>query len=357
MRASIDNLIPYNPGMSGEELEQKLGVPILKLSANESLWGPSPLVLAALKESLTQLKFYPDGAARNLKKAIQDNGLASSENICIGNGTDEIITMITNAYLNPEDEVVIPLPTFSQYETAVTICGGKCKLVEQANLKFDLSTIASNISEKTKLIFLCNPNNPTGTYFSHQEIIDFLNSVPENVLIVLDEAYCQYSTAPDFPKSQELLNKFKNLIVMRTFSKLYSLAALRVGYAVADGAIIKQLEKVRQPFNVNTFSQVAAVAALSDNEYYQRVIEKTVEQRNKLTNILQHWGFAVQPSQANFLLAYSPRGASIAEKLLQRGILVRETSSFGLPDSLRITVGPEEIMSEFQEELERIMSR
>ncbi len=355
MRASIANLIPYNPGMSSEELEKKLGLPVYKLSANESLWGPSPQVANALKEAVNQLKFYPDGAARQLKKGIQAKWCANSENICLGNGADEIITIITNAFLNPEDEVLIPVPTFSQYETAVTVCGGKCKLVQQSSLTFDLKSIRANISDKTKMVFLCNPNNPTGTYFSHQELVEFLNNVPHNILIVLDEAYCQYATAPDFPKSQELLNKYKNLIVTRTFSKIYSLAALRVGYAVADEAIIKQMEKVRQPFNVNTFSQIAAVAALADHEYYQNVKEKTVEQRNKLTNTLQRLGFEVQPSQANFILAYSPQGTKMAEQLLQKGILIRETTSFGLSNYLRITVGPEEIMNKLQEELEAII--
>ncbi|MDD4665618.1 MAG: histidinol-phosphate transaminase [Clostridia bacterium] len=355
MRSSIQNLIPYDPGLTQEQLEEKLGKTILKLSANESLWGPSPLVTDILQKSVTKLNFYPDGIAQELKKALSSSWNLPAENFCLGNGTDELIFMLATAFLNPGEEVVIPTPTFSSYASSVTIVGGKVTLVPQKDLTFNLKEIARFIHPGVKIVFLCNPNNPTGTFFSHAELELFLKKVPPKTLVVLDEAYGHYATDDRFPRSRELLKKYSNLIILRTFSKVYSLASLRVGYAVAAPQVIKELEKIRQPYNVNTIAQMAATAALQDEKYLQKVIKETVREREWLTQELRQKGLTVLPSQSNFLLVRINNASLVSEKLLQEGILVRNTTSFGLPDWLRITLAPHQYMEQFVQYLEKIL--
>lgn len=357
MRSSIQNLIPYDPGITLEQLEKKLGKPIIKLSANESLWGPSPLVKEVLPTVFANLNYYPDGAASELKESLASAWNLAVNNFCLGNGADEIIFLLATAFLNPHDEVVIPEPTFSSYSSSVTIAGGKIISVTQSNLIFNLSEIAQTVHEGTKMVFLCNPNNPTGTFFTHQELEDFLKKVPQETLVILDEAYCHYATDAQFPRSQELLKKYRNLVILRTFSKVYSLAALRIGYAVADAQIVRELEKVRQPYNVNIPAQLAAVKAFKDEAYLQKVISETVRERKWLTEKLLQRGLTVLPSQSNFLLVHIDQAAQVGEKLLQEdGILIRNTSSFGLPDWLRITIAPHHYMEQFISCLDKILT-
>ena len=267
-----------------------------------------------------------------------------------------MIFLLATAFLNPGEEVVIPTPTFSSYTSSVTIVGGKVTLVPQKDLMFDLMDIAGFMHAGVKIVFLCNPNNPTGTFFSHAALELFLEKVPTETIVVLDEAYCHYATDIGFPRSQELLEKYPNLVILRTFSKVYSLAALRIGYAVASPEVIKELEKVRQPYNVNTLAQIAAITALQDEEYLQKVVKETVKEREWLTQELEQSGLTVLPSQANFLLVQINNASLISERLLQEGILVRNTTSFGLPDWLRITLGPHEYMERFVQCLEKCLS-
>ncbi len=356
MRESIKNIIPYSPGTPVSELEIQLGKPIVKLFANESLWGPAPTVLNYLKNCTNEFLFYPDGGAGQLKKSLAEYWHLNIDNFCVGNGTDEIIFMLANAFLNPNDEIVIPTPTFSEYATAVQVAGGKINYIPQPYLSFNLKEIANSIHENTKMIFLCNPNNPTGTFFTSQDISDFLLKIPADTLVVLDEAYCHYANSPMFPSAGTLLKQFKNLIVLRTFSKVYSLAALRIGYAVADAALILNLEKVRQPFNANTIAQKAAVFALMDEQYKDKVVRETIAERTWLTEQLLELDLNVLPSQANFILVQIEAKASmVTEKLLQDGILVRHTGSFNLPDWLRITIGPHPFMEQLVASLKNIL--
>lgn len=348
MRASIDKLVPYSPGIQVEELEKRIGRPIVKLSANESLWGPSPAILPGLREKLNQLMFYPDGAGQALKTALGKLWDLEDNHFCLGNGADELIFLIAAAFLNPGDEVLIPTPTFSEYAVSVTICGGICRNLPQPKLELELGLIADGITPQTKMVFLCNPNNPTGTAFGHQELVKFLahlKTLPQKVIVVLDEAYCHFATDPNFPDSAKLLPEYRDLLVLRTFSKVYSLAALRVGYAVAAPELIKELDKVRQPFNVNALGQWAAVLALNDEEYVDKVVAETAKEREWLTRQLTGLGMKVLPSQANFILALLTEDARpLAEKLLTKGLQVRNTASFAIPQGLRITVGPHEFM-------------
>ncbi len=356
MQKSIRDLVPYDPGLTLEQLEKKVGKKIIKLSANESLWGPSPLVKTALQEAFNNLNYYPDGVAAELKKALASCWNLPEENFCLGNGTDELIFLLTNAFLNPGDEVVIPTPTFSSYASSVKIVGGKVKPIPQEKLSFKLTEIAEAIHTGVKMVFLCNPNNPTGTFFKHGELEVFLKKVAPETLVILDEAYCQYATDPQFPVARELVNKYPNLIVLRTFSKVYGLAALRVGYAVAHKDVITELEKVRQPYNVNIPAQIAALAAWQDEVYRQKVVKETVEERVWVTETLQQKGLKVLPSQSNFLLVQHHDAELIEERLLQEGFLIRHTASFGLPDWFRITIAPHQEMKLFMDSLERVLT-
>lgn len=346
MKKSIITLEPYNPGKPLHEMQEELGKPLIQLSANESLWGPAPRVIDTLKEKMDKLHFYPDGSASRLKASLSELWGIGQDYFCLGNGTDELIFMLTAAFLNPNDEVIIPSPTFSEYKTAVTIAGGVSRLVHQPQLSLDLSLLLGEVSDQTKLIFLCNPNNPTGTAFTHAELEGLLASIKEDVLVILDEAYCHYAEN-DFPRSKELIPKYPNLIVLRTFSKLYGLAALRVGYAVAAPQLISQLEKVRQPFNVDTLAQAAAVVALEEEAYYQKVIEETNIIKAWFAARLEELGYKSKPSAANFVLVNLGEDApNVAAKLKAEGILIRHTASFGLPEWVRISIGPRAYMEE-----------
>lgn len=356
MLKSIQKLTPYDPGLTIEQLERKIGKKITRLSANESLWGPSPKVYEALQQVSSTLHYYPDGAAVQLKGLLAAGWDLPQEHFCLGNGTDELITILANTFLNTGDEVIIPTPTFSSYATAAQIVGSNVRLIAQSDLSFHLAELAEAMSRETKMVFLCNPNNPTGTFFPQSELELFLAKISADTLVILDEAYCHYANERNYPDSQVLLKKHSNLIILRTFSKVYGLAALRVGYAVAVPKLIRELEKVRQPYNVNTVAQIAAVAAWLDEEYLHQVIQETVAERERLTETLRKLGFLVIPSQANFVLVQHQKAQLVCDLLLQEGYLVRNTASFALPDWFRLTIGPSSKMNSFVDSLQKVLS-
>lgn len=303
-----------------------MGKRLTVLSTNESLWGPSPAVIETLKGCLTKIGTYPDGGAGDLKDALSLFWGFKPGNFCLGNGADELILMIPAAFLDPGEEVLIPTPTFSTYETATVIAGGTCRLVPQPQLSLDLDSIASAVTEKTRIIFLCNPNNPTGTSFKHEELRRFMDRISDlndsgRILVILDEAYCHFANDPDFPRSSELLDLYGNLIVLRTFSKVFSLASLRIGYAVGPEKLIQTLEKVRLPFNANLLAQAAAVAALGDETYTQRVAAENIAERNWLSAKLSMLGCEVLPSQTNFILVKTKKDALQTVKALQLSLI------------------------------------
>lgn len=353
LRSKLAGLVPYNPGKSLEELEKLTGQKIVRLSSNESLWGPSPLALDALKHNLDKINLYPDGAAQELKKALASLWGLDAACFCLGNGADEVIFMLAASLLDPGEEAVIPVPTFSQFEVAVTSAGGNCRFLPQPDLTFDLKDIAAGLTDKTRMVFLCNPNNPTGTSFTHRELQEFLQQVPQDIVVVLDEAYCHFAADPSFPRSAELLQKHRNLVVLRTFSKVYGLATLRIGYGAADPAIIRQMEKIRLPFNTGILQQTAALAALADESFIRQVVKETVRERCWLQEELRSLGYQTLPSHANFIL-FKPQtdAAQLAENLLQKGFLLRHTGSFGLPDWIRVTIGPQPLMTKLAETLQ-----
>ncbi|NNM54943.1 MAG: histidinol-phosphate transaminase [Spirochaetales bacterium] len=334
LREDLADLPPYAAG--------KLKPGAIKLASNENPWGPSPLAIEAVKAHLDRSHIYPDGGAQALKSAIAEHWSLLETQITVGNGSDEVLSLIAGAYIRPGDNALIANHTFSEYQFSVRLFGGTLKKVPLTDYTFDLEAFSKAVDEKTRIVFLCNPNNPTGTYFSHEALERFLEKLSPEILVVLDEAYAHYADAPDFPRSKDLLARFANLVVLRTFSKVYGLAALRVGYAVSSSAIARDLSVVRQPFNVGSLSQAAAQAALGDEAFLTKSLETNRTERDRLTREFGR-SLRVLPSQANFLAVHvKTDSAAVFQALAEAGVTIRPLASFGMPDWVRITVGTPE---------------
>ncbi len=312
----------------------------LKLASNENPLGPSPLALKALIAAVDSVHLYPDGAASALRDALAPVLGVAADQILLGNGSDEVLTLIAGAYIRVGDNAVTADVTFSEYHFAVRLFGGSVKYTPLKDGAFDLTAIADAIDVHTKMVFLCNPNNPTGGYFSSLVLEAFLAAVPPSVLVVLDEAYVHYVEAADYPDSMKLLKRFPNLLVLRTFSKVYGLAALRVGFAVASPQIIAQLSVVKQPFNVGTLGQVAARVALDDTSFVEQSRKVNREGKQFWNENLARLGLFFYPTQANFIAVKVDRDAqAVFSAMADQGVTIRPMTSFGLPDWIRITVG------------------
>lgn len=337
-RSMLERLNPYHPGKQAPDT--------VKLSSNENPLGPSPAAITAYRDAAASLHRYPDGAARVLSSALAAYYDLSPENIVVGNGSDEIMTLIAAAYINPGETVVTAAETFSQYRFATTLYDGLLKVYPVADGRYDLESMSaafSNGEAQPKVVFLCNPNNPTGTYRTHDDILTFLKKVPVDTLVVLDEAYAEYAHAPNFPRFHELMTMFPNVIVLRTFSKLYGLAGLRVGYGMGQPEVIENILCVKQPFNVGLAAQAAAVAALQDASFRKMSLELNTEGRLWYERQLEEIGLAYFPTQSNFLCINVGRSASDAVSMLERhGVSVRSLASFGLHEHIRVTIGTTE---------------
>jgi len=332
LRENLRDLKPYTPG--------KLMPGVLKLASNENPLGPSPLAFAAITAAADSVHVYPDGAASALREALSKSLEVPADQIVLGNGSDEVLTLIAGAYIQGGDNAVTADVTFSEYQFAVRLFGGSLKFTQLKDGVFDLAAVAEAIDPRTKMVFLCNPNNPTGGYFSSQALEAFLAQVPASVLVVLDEAYVHYAEASDFPDSMKLLNRFPNLLVLRTFSKIYGLAALRVGFAVATPQIIQHLSVVKQPFNVGTLGQVAAKAALGDLAFVEKSRAVNREGKHFWEETLARLRLFHYPTQANFVAVRVERNAqAVFHSMAEAGVTIRPLTSFGLDDWIRITVG------------------
>jgi histidinol-phosphate aminotransferase len=343
-RKNILDIEPYIPGKPIEEVERELGLKnIVKLASNENPWGPSPKAVSAILNRVDNIHLYPDGSAYELIQVLSEQLSFSKENIILGNGSDELIRMIAETFLYPEDEVIIPEPTFSAYEFATKLMGGKIVKVPTEDYKLNLNGMLEKINKKTKLIFICNPNNPTGKIVSKEELEDFLNNIPEQIVVILDEAYNEYVESSDYKSGLEYLRHRKNLIVLRTFSKIYGLAGLRVGYGIADKQLIDLINRVREPFNVNLLAQVAAVASLRDKDYLNKCKQLNSLNKQMLYSNLKHLSLDYVPTEANFILIDLKRDAQVIYKeMLKKGVIIRPCTSFGLPNHIRVTIGKEE---------------
>ncbi|MFO8141071.1 MAG: histidinol-phosphate transaminase [Marinobacter sp.] len=343
----VQALSPYQPGKPIEELARELGLnpaEIIKLASNENPLGPSEKALAAARKALEQLCLYPDGNGFELKQALANRfGVAMSQ-ITLGNGSNDVLEVIARCFADTDSEVVFSQYAFAVYPLVTQAIGAKGVSVPAKDWGHDLDAMAAAVTERTRLVFVANPNNPTGTVHKADAVEAFLDRIPEQVLVVLDEAYCEYLTGDEFPDGIRLLDRYPNLIVCRTFSKAWGLAALRVGYSISSPEIADVLNRVRQPFNVDSVALAAAAAVLGDDAYLERSREVNAAGLCQLSGGFDHMGLSYIPSAGNFIaVEVGNQSAGIYQALLARGVIVRPVAGYGMPDHLRVSVGlPEE---------------
>ncbi len=343
-RACLEEIKPYVPGKPIDEVKRELGLEdVIKLASNENPLGASPWVQEAMREALPGINYYPDGNCFHLREALASKLGINADMLIFGNGSDEILKLLAEAYLEPDDEIIMPQPSFSEYEFVTRVMGGKIKLapLDPANhFSYDLNKMLTMVTDRTRLIFICSPNNPTGTIVRRGELDAFLQKLPPGIIAVLDEAYCEYVTDPDYPQSLNYVKEDKPVIILRTFSKIYGLAGLRIGYGIAPAPLIQDLNRVREPFNVNYMAQVAALAALKDEEHVARSRNLVVESREQVSEGLQKMGLTPVPSEANFFFVDLGVDCKEAFKLLlKRGVIVRTGDIFGFPTFIRVNFG------------------
>ena len=358
-RKGILGLKPYVPGKPIEEVQRELGLrELTKLASNENSNGPSPEVIRAIEADLGNIFRYPDPSCSLLKSAIAKRLGVTEEMITLANGCDNIIFMIGATFINEGDEVIMAEPTFPVYESVTRIMGGRSVPVPLKNYTHDLDGMAERIGPKTKLVFLCNPNNPTGTLIPKETLNRFLTSLPDHIIVILDEAYFDYISEKDYPDGVSLLGGDLNLIALRTFSKIYGLAGLRIGFAVANGDLIGLMERVREPFPVNRIAQAAALAALRDEKHLERVLRTNEEGKAFLCGQFQRLEIDYVPTQANFIFVDFKRDSQeIYDALLKEGVIIRPGIIWDYPTSARITIGTMEENRRFIEKLEGVLRR
>jgi len=343
----ITELSPYQPGKPVEELERELGIAdIIKLASNENPLGPSPVVTASIAGQLAELARYPDGSAYQLKDKLQARLGIVPAMVTVGNGSNDVLELVARVFLGPGLESIVSEHSFVVYPLVTKSLGAKLTVIPAIDFGQDLEATLAAISDQTRIVFIANPNNPTGTWVNKQSLLSFLDAVPEEVLVVLDEAYAEYVSEPDYPNGLELVGNYPNLIVTRTFSKAYGLAGLRIGYAVSHPDIADLMNRVRQPFNVNAMSLAAALVALDDEAHLQESIRINNEGMKMLTDACDQLGLGYIPSVGNFLTIDCGRDAMpVYEGLLRAGVIVRPIGVYGMPNHLRVTIGlPEENM-------------
>ncbi len=341
-RAVLGQIVPYVPPPPLDRLSAELGAPVVRLSANENPLGPSPAAVAAIHAEAARIHLYPDGGAPALAEAVAAALGVAPAQVLFGNGGDEIITLVARALLDPGDEVVVPEPSFEPYTTAVRLAGAAVVPSPLAEYRIDLTDVLARIGARTKLVCLTSPHNPTGTVLPRQAWEGFAARCPAEVLVLLDEAYVDFIEAPAAAADglATLRAGMENLVLLRTFSKITGLAGLRVGYAIADPAVIARLERVREPFNVGRLSQVGAAAAVGDVAHREATRRAVWESRRALAAAFAARGLAHPPSEANFFLVRLGRPAGpVVAALRARGVLVRDGAAVGYPEHLRISVG------------------
>jgi histidinol-phosphate aminotransferase len=345
IREGVEGLVPYPPGKPIEELERELGiVGSIKLASNENPLGPSPLAVSAIMDKVHTLNRYPDGSGYYLKKKIGEKYNILTDQIILGNGSNELIELLIRTFLSAGEHAVQAFPTFLVYEKIVKGAGGKMTSVPLIDFKIDLEGMARAIRPETKIVFLNNPNNPTGSAVSKEEIRAFLGGIPDDVIVALDEAYIEFVSDDSVSTGLELREGRPLLFVLRTFSKLHGLAGLRIGYGFGSREVVEYMNRVRQPFNANALAQAAAAAALDDSEFISRTLSVIRKGLQYLYQKLEELGIEYVATQANFFLIKVPIGGrKTYELMLKEGVIVRAMDSFGLPDYIRINVGlPEE---------------
>jgi len=324
-----------------EEVERELGLDdVLKLASNENPLGPSPLALQAIREALQGLHRYPDGACYALRQGLSRRLGVKPEEICFGNGSNELLELVTRAFLGPGDEAVMGHPAFVVYRSVCQAVGGHIREVSLKDFTHDLRGMLKAVTARTKLVFLGNPNNPTGTCVSPTDLDDFVRALPPDVILVVDEAYREYVPRYLQPDLLRYVREGRYLLALRTFSKAYGLAGLRIGYGIGSTEMVELLNRVRQPFNVNALAQKAGLAALDDAAHLEETLRITEAGRRTMQSRLDELGLVSIPSVTNFILVnVVVEGKAVADALLRKGVIVRSMEGYGLPAYIRVTVG------------------
>ncbi|MEK6545440.1 MAG: histidinol-phosphate transaminase [Nitrospinota bacterium] len=340
----IKNLIPYEPGKPLEELERELGIKnSIKLASNENPIGPSPEALRAIEKILPNIHRYPDGSGFYLKKTIAEYFNLRPQNIILGNGSNEIIELSVRTFLNPGDEIVMADQSFIVYQIVTQSANCKGIIVPLRDFTHDLDRMADAVTEKTRMVFISNPNNPTGTAVGRKDVERFMGRLRDDIIVIFDEAYYEYVERKDFPDTLKYVGEGKNVIVLRTFSKIYGMAGLRIGYGFARDKLVGYMNRVRQPFNVNSLALIGAVAALKDKNHLERSREVNKKGKEYLYGEFKKLGLNYVPSEANFILVKTGNGRNIYNRLLKKGIIIRPLDGYKFPDYIRVTIGlPEE---------------
>lgn len=345
-RKALNHVKPYKPGKPLWEVQKEFQLArVIKLASNENPIGPSPNALEVISTSLSTLNRYPDSHSVELKAAIASSLSLSTKQIIITNGADELITLISETYLEAGDEIIVPSPSFSEYDFGAHLMGAKVVPVSLDNdFQFNIDMIVSAVTDRTKLVYICSPNNPTGTYLPKSKLEELLQSLPNHILVVFDSAYSHFATKEDYTNGLEYVRAGFPLIVLQTFSKIYGLAGLRIGFGAAPGNIIQSILRVKEPFNVNSLAQAAAAAAIKDEEHIEKSKQVNTAGREQLYKAFQELGLHYTESMSNFILVkFGPVAKEVYHQLLMKGIIVRYGNTWGLPEYIRISIGtPEE---------------
>jgi histidinol-phosphate aminotransferase len=359
-RKALDLVKPYIPGKPLWEVQKELRLArVIKLASNENPIGASPNALEVISNSLTRLNRYPDAHAVELKAAIASSLSLTTKQLIITNGADELITLISETYLEAEDEIIVPSPSFSEYDFGAHLMGAKVVPVPLDNeYQFNIDLILSAVTDHTKLVYICSPNNPTGTYLPKSKLEELLQSLPNHILVVFDSAYSHFATNEDYTNGLEYVRSGYPIIVLQTFSKIFGLAGLRVGFGVAPENIIQSIVRVKEPFNVNSLAQVAATAAIMDEEHVEKSKQVNTAGREQLYKAFRELGLEFIESMGNFILVkFGPNANEIYQHLLSQGVIVRYGDTWEMPQHLRISVGTVDENTILIEEICSIMKR
>ncbi|MFH1678256.1 MAG: histidinol-phosphate transaminase [Candidatus Omnitrophota bacterium] len=341
IRKNIFNITSYKPGKSVEELKRQQELKnVIKLASNENPLGGSPKAREAISRALNQINRYPEGNCFYLRQALSRELKLKPEMFIFGNGSDELIDVVIKTFVEDDESIITADITFLEYAILARVLGRRIVKVGLDDFRYDLNAMLKKIGRKTKVIFIANPNNPTGTYVNKSQLDEFINRVPERVIIVLDEAYDIFVDVDDFPQSLSYLRKRNNVIILKTFSKAYGLAGLRIGYALGNPGLISYMERVRHPFNVNSLAQVGATAALEDREYIKKTRRVILQGRSYISSQLNKLGLTFVPSVANFILIDAGRnGLWLYKQMLKYGVIIRDMQQYGLDNFIRVTIG------------------
>ena len=356
LRKGVISLKPYVPGRSIEDVQKEFGLDkIIKLASNENMLGPSPLAISDLSSTLSNIHRYPDSQTKSLRDSLGIYNKIDRDSIFIGNGGDDVLSVLSRTILNEGDEVILPTPSFAPYEHVSRLMGAVPIFIPLENFAIDLNEISKNLTKKTKLIFLCSPNNPTGKILIASQLIKFLESLPKNILVLIDEAYVDFVEKEKKVDTISMLED-NSLFILRSFSKIFGLAGLRVGYGIGSNELVSFMDRVREPFNVNSVAQSASLAALNDIDFKNKVVKMVQEGRELLYSGFKRLGINYIESQANFIFAQVGDGDQISSQLMSRGVIVRPGSFFRNKDWIRVTVGTSIEIKVFLEVLEETLS-